>query len=109
MTESTNKMAKKVSIPNHEKRSSSVINAEDRVNKAKQGSSNVRSILAAEIKAKKSQTKVTESVISRDAKKNKLRHGSQSASNGMSRSKDEQKSISYKRKSSSKNQANIGK
>ena len=98
INESNQKMAKKVNISNYEKRSSSVANVDDRVKK--QSSNVVRSILAAEIKAKKSQTKISESVISRDNKKNKLRHGSQSASGGINRSKEEQKSISYKRKSS---------
>ena len=45
-------------------------------------------------------TKPADSIISRDAKKNKLGHGSKSATNGTKGSKDDQKSISYKRKAS---------
>ena len=64
-------MQKKVGISNFEKRSSSVSNADN-----KQVSINAKSILTAELRAKKSETKVPESYVSREAKKNKLKHGS---------------------------------
>ena len=47
-----------------------------------------------------------EPVLSRDARKNKLAHGSRSQTQGMNRSKEEQKS--FKRKASSKHPAAHG-
>ena len=96
-------MQKKVSISNFEKRSSSVSNADN-----KQVSNYAKSILTAELRAKKSETKVSESYVSREAKKNKLKHGSQSshlsASNIVNVSKEDKRSTHYHKKSVSKPQ-----
>ena len=98
-------MQKKVGISNFEKRSSSVSNADN-----KQVSINAKSILTAELKAKKSETKVSESYASREAKKNKLKHGSHSshlsASNIVNVSKEDKRLTHYHKKSVSKPQNN---
>ena len=94
-------MQKKVGVSNFEKRSSSVSNADN-----KQVSINAKSILTAELKAKKSETKVSESYVSREAKKNKLKHNSQSshlsASNIVNVSKEDKRLTHYHKKSVSK-------
>ena len=103
LAEANSKMQKKVTVSNFEKRSSSVSNLE-----SKQASANAKSILTAELRAKKSETKVAESHASREAKKNKLRHGSQSShlssSNVVNMSKEDRRSSQYPKKSVSKPQ-----
>ena len=106
MVETNQKVQKKVGVSNFEKRSSSVSNADN-----KQVSINAKSILTAGIGAKKSETKVSESYASREAKKNKLKHGSHSSnlstSNIVNVSKEDKRLTHYHKKSVSKPQNNI--